>query len=103
MPKAIKGRKLGEQDIYNFVNEIGHSLKAPLTNIKGFSELLKDKKIASNPLIRTKFINRIHENSEKMHSAIIDIQDSIETYLTGEDVERDEDVSFLQEARKLRK
>lgn len=57
-----------------FVANVSHELKTPLTSIKGYTETLKNGAI-SDPKKSTEFLTRIEENAERLNLLIQDLLD----------------------------
>jgi len=57
-----------------FVANVSHELKTPLTSIKGFTETLKSGAI-HDPKKAVEFLTRIEENSERLSALVNDILD----------------------------
>lgn len=58
----------------DFVANVSHELKTPLTSIKGYTETLKGM-ISKDPEKAREFLTKIEENSERLSSLINDILD----------------------------
>ncbi|MFC0557906.1 two-component system histidine kinase PnpS [Halalkalibacter alkalisediminis] len=65
----ITGLKKLEQVRTDFVANVSHELKTPVTSIKGFTETLLDGAMHSEPL-REKFLNIIAKESERLQDLI---------------------------------
>ncbi|ADC48735.1 two-component sensor histidine kinase involved in phosphate regulation [Alkalihalophilus pseudofirmus OF4] len=61
-----------EQVRKDFVANVSHELKTPVTSIKGFSETLLDGAMA-DPAYMEKFLTIIHKESERLQSLIQDL------------------------------
>ena len=61
-----------EQMRKDFVANVSHELKTPLTSIKGFAETLLDG-AQDVPEIREQFLNIIHDESERMQTLVEDL------------------------------
>ncbi|MET3506017.1 two-component system histidine kinase PnpS [Halalkalibacter oceani] len=61
-----------EQVRKDFVANVSHELKTPVTSIKGFSETLLDGAMETAPL-REKFLNIIYKESERLQGLIHDL------------------------------
>ena len=59
----------------SFVLSIGHDLKTPLTSVKGFAQLLLDKRGNFNNEEKEYYIRLIHKNAERLQKAVIEIED----------------------------
>ncbi len=55
-----------------FVSNVSHELKTPLTTIQAYTETLLDGAI-SDPNINRKFLERIDEQAERLHKLILDM------------------------------
>ena len=55
-----------------FIANISHELKTPITSIRGFSELLESG-VVTNPNTVQEYIGRIHEEADRMTNLIEDI------------------------------
>ncbi|GAE87117.1 sensor histidine kinase [Acetivibrio straminisolvens] len=66
-----KVRKL-EQLRTEFVSNVTHELKTPITSIRGFIETLKNGSI-NNPVVATRFLEIIDIEAERLHELINDI------------------------------
>lgn len=55
-----------------FVANVSHELKTPLTSIRGYAETLKDMPSFSDE-IPQKFLNRIEQNADRLHNIIEDL------------------------------
>lgn len=92
--KSEKGKVIVIQDITDlkkleqmrsqFVANVSHELKTPLTSIKGFAEILRD---VDDPATRTKFLDIIDQEAERLRLLIEDI-------LTLASIENSERVSM---------
>lgn len=58
----------------DFVANVSHELKTPLTSIQGYTETLKSM-IEKDPVRAREFLNRIEENSKRLSNLINDILD----------------------------
>lgn len=58
----------------DFVANVSHELKTPLTSIKGYTETLRDGALR-DPLQADKFLQKIEENSERLDRLVHDILD----------------------------
>ncbi len=56
-----------------FVANVSHELKTPLTIIKGFAEALIDKNTKIKSSDRDKFANKIFNNAERLHVLVEDL------------------------------
>lgn len=81
-------RKL-EQLRTEFVSNVTHELKTPITSIKGFVETLKNGSI-NNEKVALRFLDIIDIEAERLHNLINDILhlSEIETKLTDTDMEK---------------
>ena len=57
----------------NFVANVSHELKTPITVIKGFTETLIDDNDELNPETRLKFLNKIENNAERLNLIVQDL------------------------------
>ena len=57
----------------NFVANVSHELKTPITIIKGFTETLIDEGDAMDDETRAKFLKKIENNSERLHLIVQDL------------------------------
>jgi PAS domain S-box-containing protein len=57
----------------NFVANVSHELKTPITIIKGFTETLLDEGAGMDEETRTKFLQKIEANSERLHLIVQDL------------------------------
>ena len=57
----------------NFVANVSHELKTPITIIKGFTETLIDEGHAMDEQTRSKFLKKIETNSERLHLIVQDL------------------------------
>ena len=55
-----------------FVSNVSHELKTPLTSIRAYTETLLDGAI-DDPAIRRQFLQRIEEQADRLHALIIDL------------------------------
>ena len=56
----------------DFVANVSHELKTPLSSIKAYAETLRDGALA-DPEISQKFLGRIEEQADRLHHLIIDM------------------------------
>ena len=57
----------------NFVANVSHELKTPITVIKGFTETLIDDNEELNSETRLKFLNKIESNAERLNLIVQDL------------------------------
>jgi signal transduction histidine kinase len=71
-------QKLNEMDKKKdeFISISSHELKTPVTVIKGFSQLLKDKKISLNKKKRDYYLDLIDQNTTRLNNFIFELVDS---------------------------
>lgn len=84
----------------DFVANVSHELKTPLTSIRGYTETLQDGAIR-DPEMAQQFLARIEDNAQRLDSLVHDILDlsrleATDTYLHYENIDLD---SFLQAVR----
>lgn len=72
MEKAVEENKKSEQIRREFVANVSHELKTPLTSISGFIETLQEG-AAEDPEIRTKFIDIIAIETSRLKRLIEDL------------------------------
>ncbi len=72
LQKTMKENKKAEQIRKDFVANVTHELKTPLTSISGFVETLQDGAV-ENPEIRTKFLDIIAIEAARLKRLIEDI------------------------------
>ena len=84
----------------DFVANVSHELKTPLTSIKGYTETLKGM-ISKDPEKAREFLNKIEENTERLSSLINDILDlsKIESANVHLEIEKFEVQPLLDEIR----
>lgn len=56
-----------------FVANVSHELKTPLTIIKGFSEALMNKDSSAEAIDLDKFVRKIYNNAERLHLLVEDL------------------------------
>jgi two-component system, OmpR family, phosphate regulon sensor histidine kinase PhoR len=56
----------------DFVANVSHELKTPLSSIKAYAETLRDRAL-TDPEISQKFLGRIEEQADRLHHLIIDM------------------------------
>ncbi|MDO4545753.1 MAG: ATP-binding protein [Bacillota bacterium] len=88
MKDAAEESKKAEQIRREFVANVSHELKTPLTSISGFIETLQDG-AAEDPEIRTKFIDIIAIETSRLKRLIEDL-------LVLSDIENKKDSEFLE-------
>lgn len=71
----IKLKELDKQKD-EFISVAAHELKTPLTSIKGFSQLLQNKKLFSETKKRNKYLELINKNTDRLYTLILDLVDS---------------------------
>lgn len=81
---ALTLRDLGEyarieEALNNYVDNISHELKAPLTAIKGYVETLLEESYFSNPEVSKKFLQIINDETNRMTRLIISLLDRSKT------------------------
>lgn len=81
------------RDADRIVNSVGHELKTPLTPIKGFTELLKRDDIINDTFKRMYYLDLISKNADRLHSAILELQDSLRSQLYPGEVDKYEQES----------
>lgn len=57
----------------DFVANASHELRTPIANILGYAEALSDDGAGENPAMRSKFLNTIRREGERMQSVISDL------------------------------
>lgn len=57
----------------NFVANVSHELKTPITIIKGFTETLIDEGEGMDAITRNKFLRKIESNSERLNLIVQDL------------------------------
>lgn len=62
-----------EQVRKDFVANVSHELKTPVTSLKGFAETLLEEDAASDETIRKKFLTIIRKESERLEALISDL------------------------------
>lgn len=62
-----------EQMRKDFVANVSHELKTPVTSLKGFSETLLDEETANDVELRRKFLTIIQKESERLEALIHDL------------------------------
>ncbi|HET7627822.1 MAG TPA: ATP-binding protein [Bacillales bacterium] len=62
-----------EQMRKDFVANVSHELKTPVTSLRGFAETLLEEEAAENPEIRKKFLTIIWKESERLQALIHDL------------------------------
>ncbi len=65
-----------EKALSNYVGNLSHELKAPLTAIKGYVETLLEESYFSNPEISRKFLQIINDETNRMTRMIVDLLDA---------------------------
>ncbi len=65
-----------EKALNNYVGNLSHELKAPLTAIKGYVETLLEESYFSNPEISRKFLQIINDETNRMTRMIVSLLDS---------------------------
>lgn len=65
-----------EKALSNYVDNLSHELKTPLTAIKGYVETLLEESYFSNPEISRKFLQIINDETNRMTRMIISMLDS---------------------------
>jgi len=83
--------KFSKERIKEIINDFGHELNTPLTSIKGFTQMLQKEEIISNTSTRNNYLKKIENNSDRLHSSIINMQILMTQYLAGkEELKNDE-------------
>lgn len=79
-----------------FVANVSHELKTPITSVKGFAETLLDG-AADDPVLRESFLNIIYEESNRLHRLINDILrlSQIEQHLIDLEIENIDVASLI--------
>ncbi|HEU5139599.1 MAG TPA: ATP-binding protein [Bacillales bacterium] len=62
-----------EQMRKDFVANVSHELKTPVTSLKGFSETLLEEETAGDEAVRRKFLTIIRKESERLEALISDL------------------------------
>lgn len=75
-----------EQMRTDFVSNVTHELKTPLTSIRGFIETLRDGAI-HNETVRDKFLEIVDIEAERLHTLINDIMELSEIETSSHDEE----------------
>jgi signal transduction histidine kinase len=57
----------------DFAANVSHELRTPITIIKGFAETLHESDDQLSPEQRRSFVEKIHRNSERLHSLVEDL------------------------------
>lgn len=84
----------------DFVANVSHELKTPLTSIRGYTETLRDGAI-EDPSRAKEFLRRIHDNTKRLDLLIHDILDlsrleATDTHLSLEEISLE---SFFEDLR----
>ena len=103
-----KNKEIGElnRKRTDFVANLSHELKTPLTSIKGYTETLRDGAIR-DPKRAQEFLRKIELNTERLDLLIYDILDlsrleAVDTHLNYEEIEIDELLKSLRDQFSLR-
>ncbi len=64
-----------EKALSNYVDNISHEFKAPLTAIKGYVETLLEDSYASDPEVSRKFLQIINDETNRMTRLIVNMMD----------------------------
>jgi signal transduction histidine kinase len=76
LAKSLQGQAVKMQQLErmrtDFVANVSHELKTPLTSVKGYAETIQSDPNMS-PETRTKFLSRIEENAQRMIAIISDL------------------------------
>jgi methyl-accepting chemotaxis protein len=75
LKEKIEELELMDKKKDEFISVTAHELKTPLTSIKGFIELLKNKKIMNNPKQKEEYFNMVIEDTRRLEKLITDILD----------------------------
>lgn len=88
----LKGLELVRRE---FVANVSHELRTPLTIIKGFAETLVDDHEVLPPESRLRFLKKIINNSERLHSLVEDLLNLSRLESHPDQIEKNE-ASLLQ-------
>ncbi len=88
-----------EEALTNYVDDISHELKAPLTAIKGYVETLLDESYFTDPDVNRKFLQIINEETNRMTRMIVSMLDSSR----GSETKKDRSSANLVEVSKVLK
>jgi signal transduction histidine kinase len=88
----LKGLELVRRE---FVANVSHELRTPLTIIKGFADTLVDDHEVLPPESRLRFLKKIINNSERLHSLVEDLLNLSRLESHPEQIEKN-DASLLQ-------
>jgi two-component system phosphate regulon sensor histidine kinase PhoR len=97
MRDMTKTRRL-EELRYQFVNNVTHELKTPLTSIQGFVETLKSGAL-ENPKVAMRFLDIIDLEAQRLYRLIQDIL--LLSEIESMQIRESETVSLVEEARQV--
>lgn len=94
-----KEREMAEITKKEWVTNIAHDIKTPLSYIKGYSTMLQSKELSWTRGEKKRFINNISKKAEEMDVLIGDLNDTFKLDHTNMTVEKQEDYfeEFIRE------
>lgn len=75
LKKALKELRIMDEKKDQFISIAAHELKTPLTSIHGFSQLLQNRKVASNAKERDKYLKIMDRESKRLANLVSQILD----------------------------